>query len=102
MVTTTVQYLALGRESSPFRVRENVCKASFLYVDKVVFCVSVFRIIGKTARSQDIYYSVSVQIQKNFAKSKWKVSAKFYCPTLSVLAPDLRLSPALLSGLLRP
>uniref|UniRef100_A0A8B9RHF3 Calcium/calmodulin dependent protein kinase IG n=1 Tax=Astyanax mexicanus TaxID=7994 RepID=A0A8B9RHF3_ASTMX len=29
-------------------------------------------IIGKTARSQDIYHSVSVQIQKNFAKSKWK------------------------------
>ncbi|XP_034029271.1 calcium/calmodulin-dependent protein kinase IGb [Thalassophryne amazonica] len=29
-------------------------------------------IIGKTARSQDIYYSVSVQIQKNFVKSKWK------------------------------
>ncbi|XP_066526905.1 calcium/calmodulin-dependent protein kinase type 1D-like [Hoplias malabaricus] len=29
-------------------------------------------IIGKTARSQDIYQSVSVQIQKNFAKSKWK------------------------------
>lgn len=33
------------------------------------------RIIGKTARSQDIYYSVSAQIQKNFVKSKWKVSA---------------------------
>ncbi|KAG7268246.1 hypothetical protein CRUP_036459 [Coryphaenoides rupestris] len=29
-------------------------------------------IIGKTARSQDIYHSVSIQIQKNFAKSKWK------------------------------
>ncbi|XP_072304967.1 calcium/calmodulin-dependent protein kinase IGb [Eucyclogobius newberryi] len=29
-------------------------------------------IIGKTARCQDIYYSVSVQIQKNFAKSRWK------------------------------
>ncbi|XP_030623449.1 calcium/calmodulin-dependent protein kinase IGb [Chanos chanos] len=29
-------------------------------------------IIGKTARSQDIYHSVSLQIQKNFAKSKWK------------------------------
>ncbi|XP_046726120.1 calcium/calmodulin-dependent protein kinase IGb isoform X2 [Silurus meridionalis] len=29
-------------------------------------------IIGKTAQSRDIYYSVSVQIQKNFAKSKWK------------------------------
>ncbi|KAM9751146.1 calcium/calmodulin-dependent protein kinase IGb [Menidia menidia] len=29
-------------------------------------------IIGKTARSQDIYYSVSTQIQKNFAQSKWK------------------------------
>ncbi|XP_064161671.1 calcium/calmodulin-dependent protein kinase type 1D-like isoform X1 [Anguilla rostrata] len=29
-------------------------------------------IIGDTARSQDIYYSVSVQIQKNFARSKWR------------------------------
>ncbi|KAJ8412102.1 hypothetical protein AAFF_G00143690 [Aldrovandia affinis] len=29
-------------------------------------------IIGDTARSQDIYHSVSVQIQKNFAKSKWR------------------------------
>ncbi|XP_061075337.1 calcium/calmodulin-dependent protein kinase type 1D-like isoform X1 [Conger conger] len=29
-------------------------------------------IIGHTARSQDIYYSVSVQIQKNFARSKWR------------------------------
>ncbi|KAJ8258006.1 hypothetical protein GJAV_G00192090 [Gymnothorax javanicus] len=29
-------------------------------------------IIGVTARSQDIYHSVSMQIQKNFAKSKWK------------------------------
>ncbi|KAI2649474.1 Calcium/calmodulin-dependent protein kinase type 1G [Labeo rohita] len=29
-------------------------------------------IIGKTARSHDIYHSVSEQIQKNFAKSKWK------------------------------
>ncbi|XP_061760329.1 calcium/calmodulin-dependent protein kinase type 1D-like [Nerophis ophidion] len=29
-------------------------------------------IIGKTASSQDIYNSVSVQMQKNFAKSKWK------------------------------
>ena len=33
------------------------------------------RIIGETARSNDIYQSVSVQIQKNFAKSKWKVSS---------------------------
>ncbi|KAL4645873.1 calcium/calmodulin-dependent protein kinase type 1D-like [Arapaima gigas] len=29
-------------------------------------------ITGETARSQDIYHSVSAQIQKNFAKSKWK------------------------------
>ncbi|XP_013987343.1 calcium/calmodulin-dependent protein kinase type 1D isoform X1 [Salmo salar] len=29
-------------------------------------------IIGKTARDQDIYESVSMQIQKNFAKSKWR------------------------------
>ncbi|KAJ4934060.1 hypothetical protein JOQ06_006867 [Pogonophryne albipinna] len=38
-------------------------------------------IIGKTARSQDIYYSVSVQIQKNFAKSKWK---KAYNATVAI------------------
>ncbi|MGH0169700.1 UNVERIFIED_CONTAM: hypothetical protein FKN15_075240 [Acipenser sinensis] len=30
------------------------------------------RISGKTARSQDIYYSVSVNIQKNFARLKWR------------------------------
>ncbi|GAA6107024.1 calcium/calmodulin-dependent protein kinase IGb isoform X1 [Tachysurus ichikawai] len=29
-------------------------------------------IIGKTAQNRDIYHSVSTQIQKNFAKSKWK------------------------------
>ncbi|TNN65247.1 Calcium/calmodulin-dependent protein kinase type 1D [Liparis tanakae] len=44
---------------------------------KAVDCWSIgvityILIMGKTARSQDIYYSVSVQIQKNFAKSKWK------------------------------
>ncbi|XP_029549250.1 calcium/calmodulin-dependent protein kinase type 1D isoform X1 [Salmo trutta] len=29
-------------------------------------------IIGKTARDQNIYESVSMQIQRNFAKSKWR------------------------------
>uniref|UniRef100_A0AAY4C8F8 Protein kinase domain-containing protein n=1 Tax=Denticeps clupeoides TaxID=299321 RepID=A0AAY4C8F8_9TELE len=29
-------------------------------------------IVGETARSQDIYHSVSVQIERNFAKSKWR------------------------------
>ncbi|XP_010879226.1 calcium/calmodulin-dependent protein kinase IGa isoform X1 [Esox lucius] len=29
-------------------------------------------IIGKTARDQDIYETVSMQIQRNFAKSKWR------------------------------
>ncbi|MBN3303365.1 KCC1G kinase, partial [Amia calva] len=29
-------------------------------------------IVGKTARTHDIYHSVSEQIQKNFAKSKWR------------------------------
>ncbi|XP_020337847.1 calcium/calmodulin-dependent protein kinase type 1D-like [Oncorhynchus kisutch] len=29
-------------------------------------------VIGKTARDQDIYKSVSMQIQRNFAKSKWR------------------------------
>ncbi|KAF3860894.1 hypothetical protein F7725_001149 [Dissostichus mawsoni] len=53
-------------------------------------------IIGKTARSQDIYYSVSVQIQKNFAKSKWKklqlahseqVQNRPSVPAISVTSP---------------
>ncbi|MGH0179178.1 UNVERIFIED_CONTAM: hypothetical protein FKN15_017212 [Acipenser sinensis] len=30
------------------------------------------RISGKTARSQDLYYSVSMNIQKNFARLKWR------------------------------
>lgn len=34
------------------------------------------RINGNTALHRDIYPSVSLQIQKNFAKSKWRVS----CP----------------------
>ncbi|XP_010873479.2 calcium/calmodulin-dependent protein kinase IGb isoform X2 [Esox lucius] len=38
-------------------------------------------IIGKTARSRDIYHSVSVQIQKNFAQSKWK---KAYNATVAI------------------
>lgn len=32
------------------------------------------RIDGNTALLRDIYPSVSLQIQKNFAKSKWRVS----------------------------
>lgn len=61
-------HVALGHRDG-FRIN--------LYLEinlRVVSCRLFSRIIGKTARSQDIYYSVSVQIQKNFAKSKWKVS----------------------------
>lgn len=46
----------------------------YLEINRIVL-FRFSRIIGKTARSQDIFYSVSVQIQKNFAKTKWKVSA---------------------------
>lgn len=37
-----------------------------------------FRIAGDTALDKNIHESVSAQIKKNFAKSKWKVSA-FNC-----------------------
>ena len=36
-----------------------------------------FRIAGDTALSKNIHESVSAQIRKNFAKSKWRVSAHF-------------------------
>lgn len=35
----------------------------------------VYRISGDTALDKNIHESVSAQIKKNFAKSKWKVSA---------------------------
>jgi hypothetical protein len=41
-------------------------------VDRVPSCIH--RIDGNTALHRDIYPSVSLQIQKNFAKSKWRVS----------------------------
>lgn len=33
-----------------------------------------YRIAGDTAKDVDIYQSVCEQMEKNFAKSKWKVS----------------------------
>lgn len=36
-----------------------------------------FRIAGDTALSKNIHESVSAQIRKNFAKSKWRVSPYF-------------------------
>nr|XP_021328061.1 calcium/calmodulin-dependent protein kinase type 1-like isoform X3 [Danio rerio] len=35
-------------------------------------CVLYFRIAGDTALDKNIHESVSAQIKKNFAKSKWK------------------------------
>lgn len=37
-------------------------------------CVLYFRIAGDTALDKNIHESVSAQIKKNFAKSKWKVN----------------------------
>lgn len=39
-----------------------------------------FRIAGDTALSKNIHESVSAQIRKNFAKSKWRVSPYFPHP----------------------
>lgn len=36
----------------------------------------VYRISGDTALDKNIHESVSAQIKKNFAKSKWKVSGR--------------------------
>ncbi|XP_010795608.1 calcium/calmodulin-dependent protein kinase type 1G-like, partial [Notothenia coriiceps] len=51
---------------------DNVVGMEDFYESRTHYYLVMELIIGKTARSQDIYYSVSVQIQKNFAKSKWK------------------------------
>jgi len=47
----------------------------FLFRNEVVQCVGVnCRIGGNAALSKDIHASVSAQMKKNFAKSRWKVS----------------------------
>lgn len=40
--------------------------------------VLYFRIAGDTALDKNIHESVSAQIKKNFAKSKWKVNPCIY------------------------
>lgn len=40
--------------------------------------VLYFRIAGDTALDKNIHESVSAQIKKNFAKSKWKVNPWTY------------------------
>ncbi len=40
--------------------------------------VLYFRIAGDTALDKNIHESVSAQIKKNFAKSKWKVNQCIY------------------------
>jgi hypothetical protein len=53
-----------------------------------------FRIAGDTALNKNIHESVSAQIRKNFAKSKWRVSPEFAkfpgtLTTLVILAVSL-------------
>lgn len=53
------------------------CYCSLLYYtfDTRVLLFPLFvRICGDTALDKNIHESVSAQIKKNFAKSKWKVS----------------------------
>lgn len=52
--------------------------------------LSFFRIAGDTALNKNIHESVSAQIRKNFAKSKWRVSyhvlSCLYCWEEMILA----------------
>lgn len=48
----------------------------FIAVSDAYYIISIRfgRISGNTALEKDIHASVSEQIRKNFAKTKWKVS----------------------------
>lgn len=54
-----------------------------------------FRIAGDTALCKNIHESVSRQIRKNFAKSKWRVTFVHFCP-LSVIPSPCCMSAVLL------
>lgn len=49
-----------------------------------------FRIAGDTALNKNIHESVSAQIRKNFAKSKWRVSPKCVCFVFAKSPRDLK------------
>lgn len=58
-----------------FSVEEKKKDCSRRAKDLLQFVLSVrFRIAGDTALNKNIHESVSAQIRKNFAKSKWRVS----------------------------
>lgn len=52
-----------------------VCAYCLLYL--ICFFCFVFRIAGDTALCKNIHESVSRQMRKNFAKSKWRVRLRF-------------------------
>lgn len=52
-----------------------VCVYCLLYL--ICFFCFVFRIAGDTALCKNIHESVSRQMRKNFAKSKWRVRLRF-------------------------
>lgn len=58
-----------------------------------IFCF--FRICGNTASSKDIHGTVSAQLKKNFAKSRWRVSTIYlfdYFPSyLSYIERNIRI-----------
>lgn len=57
-------------------VSEPTPPATYKSLLKKHLCLG-FRIAGDTALSKNIHESVSAQIRKNFAKSKWRVSPYF-------------------------
>ena len=58
-----------------FSVEEKKKEHSRRAKDLLKFVLSIsFRIAGDTALNKNIHESVSAQIRKNFAKSKWRVS----------------------------
>lgn len=66
-----------------FSVEEKTKVYSRKAKDLLKFVLSVpFRIAGDTALNKNIHESVSAQIRKNFAKSKWRVSDLFSGVTL--------------------
>lgn len=69
------EIIITARTITPWTSQEKKKEYSRRAKDLLKLVLSVcFRIAGDTALNKNIHESVSAQIRKNFAKSKWRVS----------------------------
>lgn len=82
----------------PWWGKHTMWRHRWLQAPNACLCKNInvcFRIAGDTALCKNIHESVSRQIRKNFAKSKWRVTFVHFCP-LSVIPSPCCMSAVLL------